>query len=116
MSYTPKVLVAQQYVENTLTKKYTAPATASGGKGVWIDKATFANISGSTATVTVYLVPSGGATGNDTKTIPAASITAGASMTMADLSGKLIAPGDEIWWIASAGTAINGAINGREVG
>ena len=115
MSYTAKVLIAQQYVDVALTKKYTSPTTANGGKGTWLDKSTFANVTAGAATVTVYLVPSGGATGNDTKTIPPVSLAAGATLTLSDLAGKFIGPGDEIWWVASAATTLNGAINGREI-
>lgn len=112
MSFTPKVLVAQQYVENALTLKYTSPV---GGKGTWIDKATFTNISGATASLTVNLVPSGGSTGNDNKVISGQSLASQATVSLADLAGKFIGPGDTIYWLASAATAINGAINGREV-
>jgi hypothetical protein len=115
MSYTAKVLVQQQFVENASTKKYTSPLAAIGGKGTWIDKATFANISGSSATVTVYLVPAGGATGDATKTIPPVSIAAGATLSITDLAGKFMGPGDELWWLAGTASAINGAVNGREV-
>lgn len=113
MSFTPKVLVAQQYVENAaLTLKYTSPLA---GKGTWIDKAVFTNISGSAATLTVNIVPSGGSAGNDNKVIPGQSIAAGVVTSVAELAGKFIGPGDAIHWQASAGSAINGAINGREV-
>lgn len=115
MSYTPKVLVAQQHVENANTLKYTSPAAGSGGKGTWIDKAVFANPSAGSATVTVYIVPSGGSAGNDTMAIPPLSIAAGASVSVAELAGRFIAAGSAVWWVASAATTINGAINGREV-
>ena len=115
MSYTPKVLVSQQFVENANTKKYTSPATADGGKGTWIDKATFANPTAGSATVAVYIVPGGGSVSDATKAIPPVSIAAGATLSIADLAGKFIAAGSEIWWVASAATTINGAINGREV-
>lgn len=112
MSTTPKVLVEQQYVENATTSKYTSPAN---GKGTWIDKATFANTDVVSQTITVYIVPSGGSAGNDTKAIPATAILTGAVTSIADLAGKFISPGASIQWVASAASKVNGAINGREV-
>jgi hypothetical protein len=115
MAYTPKVLVSQQYVENAATLKYTSPATVDGGKGTWIDKATFANPTAGSATVTVYIVPSGGAVSDATKAIPPVSIAAGATLSISDLAGKFIAASSAIHWVASSASTINGAINGREV-
>lgn len=115
MSYTPKVFVPQQYVENTATKKYTAPATVDGGKGAWIDKAAFSNSSGASATLTVYIVPAGGAAGGSTNAIPSFSVGPGDEISLAGLAGRFIAPGTEIWWASNTASAITGAINGREV-
>jgi len=113
VSFTPKVLVAQQYVDNAaLTLKYTSP---TGGKGTWIDKAVFTNISGATAQLTVNIVPNAGSAGSDNKVIPGQSMSASAVLSVAELAGKFLGPGDSIYWQASAGSAINGAINGREV-
>ena len=115
MAYTPKVLVAQQYVDNAATLKYTSPATVDGGKGTWIDKATFANPTGGAASVSVYIVPAGGSVTDATRAIPPVSIAAGATLSLSDLAGKFIAAGSAIHWVASAASTINGAINGREV-
>ena len=115
MSYTPKVIVPQAFVESALTKKYTSPVLGLGGKGTWIDKAVFANPTGSAATVTIYLVPAGGATGDSTKTIPPVTIAAGATLAVTELAGKCMAAGDELWWVSGTASAINGAVNGREV-
>lgn len=114
-TYTAKAIVPQQYVENTATKKYTSPATADGGKGTWIDKAAFANSSGSSATLSVYIVPPGDSVGGNTNAIPAFSIGIGAEVSLSGLAGRFIAPGTEIWWAAGTASAITGAINGREV-
>jgi hypothetical protein len=115
MPASPKVLVSQQYVENTATLKYTSPATVDGGKGTWIDKAAFANPTASTASVRVYIVPPGDVVSDETNPIPPLSIPAGGSLSINDLAGKFIAAGTQIHWAASLATTINGAINGREV-
>lgn len=115
MSYTPKVLVSQQYVENTDTLKYTSPVTGDGGKGTWIDKASFANPTAGSATVAVYIVPASGSVSDATLAIPPVTIAAGATLSISDLAGKFIAAGSTIHWEASAASTINGAINGREV-
>lgn len=115
MSYTPKVFIAQQYVENAATKKYTAPAVVDGGKGAWIDKAAFSNASGSSATLAVYIVPAGESVGGGTNAIPAFSIAVGDEVSLAGMAGRFISPGTEIWWVSNTASAITGAINGREV-
>ena len=111
MSFTTKVIVQQGYVDSSLTLKYTSPST---GKGTWIDKATFTNVSGATANFTLNIVPSGGSSGADNKVISAYSLASGATASLSDLSGRYMAPGDSIYWSASAATSINGAISGRE--
>lgn len=115
MPYTAKVLVSQQYVENATTLKYTSPASVDGGKGTWIDKASFANPTGASATVSVYIVPASGSVSDATRAIPPVSIAAGGTLSLSDLAGKFIAAGSAIHWVASAASTINGAINGREV-
>lgn len=110
---TPAVLVASADIENASTLKYTSPAA---GRGTWIDKATFLNHAGTTQTFTVWLVPSGGSAGNSNLVISARSLAAsGGSDFAPELVGKFLAPGDAIYWQASAATSINGAINGREL-
>lgn len=110
---TPAVLVAATNVENAQTLKYTSPVN---GKGTWVDKATFLNYSGGAQTFTVWLVPSGGAAGNSNLVISARSLaSSGGSDFAPELVGKFLAPGDAIYWQASAATSINGAINGREL-
>lgn len=110
---TPATLVAAGNVENASTLKYTSP---SNGRGTWIDKATFLNYAGSTQTFSVWIVPSGGSAGNSNLVISGRSLAAsGGSDFAPELVGKFLAPGDAIYWQASAATSINGAINGREL-
>lgn len=112
MSYSPKELVPQQYVESSATLKYTSPAN---GKGTWIDYAAFANNDAATQTVTVYIIPSGGSAGLDTKVIPALSLAAGAFNSAPGLASRFLAPGTAIQWSASVASKVNGTITGREV-
>jgi len=111
MTATAKVLIAHQDVENAQTTKYPSPAS---GKGTWIDKFTARNHSGATQSVSVNLVPSGG-TADNTNLIVTKSLAAGETYGFPEIVGKLLGPGDFISWIASAGAAISGGANGREL-
>lgn len=110
MTTTPAVLAAQQFVPAVATKAHTA-----AGVGSWIDHALFANVGASTASITVHLVPAGGAVGDDTKAVPPVNIAPGATTTLTDLVGRFLAAGESVWWTASPADSINGAITGRAV-
>jgi hypothetical protein len=110
MTTTPAVLAPQQFVPDAATKAHTA-----AGVGSWIDHALFANVGGAPASITVHLVPSGGAVGDDTKAVPPFNIAPGATTTLPDLVGRFLVAGDELWWTASLPDSINGAITGRAV-
>lgn len=112
MTTTPKVLIAAQDVPNSATVLYTSPAS---GKGTWIDKATTTNYSGSTATLSINLVPSGGSAGNSNLLIKARSLAASATDQLPELAGKFLNPGDFISVQAGTATAVNIAVNGREL-
>lgn len=112
MSYTPKALVPQQWVDSTSTLKYTSPAS---GKGTYIDKATFTNMAATTLTLTVNLVPAGEIVGSKHTVISGQSISTNQTVSLSDLAGRYMAPGDMLYWTTTAATSINGAILGREV-
>lgn len=112
MTSTPKVLIAAQDVPNTQTSLYPSPP---GGKGTWIDKATATNYSANPATLSINLVPSAGTAGNTNLLIKTRSIAAGATDQLPELVGKFMNPGDFISALAGTATAINIAVNGREL-
>lgn len=115
MTYTAKALVAPQLLPTAATKLYTSPAAISGGKGTWIDSAAGSNVTAGAATVTAYIVPSGGATNDNTKVLPPLSVAAGAAAPLSAMAGRFMSPGDELWMQSSVASAINVAIAGREI-
>jgi hypothetical protein len=90
-----KALVGTKYAENSLTTQFTV----SAGTYVLIDKITLSNDTAGSATISVYLVPSGG--------------TAVASTTITIGSGEWMNAGDFISTNASAASTINLRISGR---
>jgi hypothetical protein len=112
MSSTAKVIVPAQDLPNAAALLYTSPAN---GKGTWIDKATAVNHSGSVQTITFYLLPSGGSALVSNLVVDQKSIADKATDMLPEMIGKFIAPGDMIYGLAAAVTAVNIAINGREL-
>lgn len=112
MAVTARVLISQANVPDAQGTAYTSPGN---GKGTWIDKLTATNYSGSTATVSVNLVPSGGVAGNTNLIVKTKSLAPGETYTFPEIVGKFLNPGDFISWIASAATSVNGGANGREI-
>lgn len=111
MAATPKVLIAHADAENAATQKYLSPVN---GKGTWIDKFTGRNHSGGTQTLSIWLVPSGGAADN-TNLMKVKSFASGEDYAFPEIVGKFLNPGDAIYWQASAAAAINAGANGREI-
>ena len=103
----PQVLVSQQ-LANTETTQYTA-ATAHWAK---IGSATLANTSGSAVTVAVSIVKSGGTAGNANRVLPSYSLAAGDSMSLPELVGVFLGPGDFISALASAATSVSFVASG----
>jgi hypothetical protein len=100
MTTTPKVLIQPKLAEVTETVQY--PTTPADAVKTAIDKFTATNTGGANATLTVHLVPSGGAAGAAnafTKTI-----APGASWPFPELVGHVLEAGDAISTIASVAT------------
>lgn len=113
MTTTPKVLIAQQNIPNTTTTGYTSPAS---GKGTWVDQFDVCNYSGSAVTVRVWLMPSGSGSAVDSGLrVIDKSVAATASVSLDEVVGSFLNPGDYIAWSASAATSINGGASGREL-
>lgn len=107
---TVKVLVPSKTVESSQTTQYTATNVTS-----IIDKFTCTNYSAATATISVNLVTSGDAAGNQnlitkTKTLQPAEV-----YTFPELVGQVLASGGFISTIAGTASAINLRVSGREI-
>lgn len=100
MTTTPKVLIAPKLAEIAETLQY--PLAATDSVKTAIDKFTAVNTGAANATLTVHLVPSGGAasvTNAFSKTL-----APGASWPFPDVVGHVLEAGDSISTIASAAT------------
>lgn len=91
--------------------QYTAP---SGTKTI-IDKFTGTNTTGSPATLTVKLIPSGGAANASNTIVSAKTLAAGESYTFPELVGHVLNSGDFISTLAGTAAAITIRASGREV-
>lgn len=101
----PKVLISQQ-LANSETTIYTCPANTA----VVVDTATVCNTSGSTQTVYLSVVKSGGTAGVANR-VAIITLAANDATTVEELVGYL-GPGDFISGYASAATSVAIVIRG----
>lgn len=111
MAINVKCLVEAKYAENAQTDQY-AP---TDGTTAVIDKATVTNASGSPATLSVNLIPSGGSAGASNLIVDAKSIPVDGCYALPELVGQVLASGDVISTLASAATSLVIRISGREI-
>lgn len=100
MTTTPKALIQPKLAEIIETVQY--PITAADGVKTAIDKFTAVNTGADNATITVHLVPKGGAAGPAnafSKTLPP-----GGSWPFPNIVGHVLEAGDFISTIASVAT------------
>ena len=112
MTVTARNLVPAKLVENTQTTQYIVPSNASV---TIIDKFTATNISGSTATISVNLVTGSDTPGDRNLITKTKSLTANEVYTFPELVGQIMPTSSFISTIASAASAINMRVSGREV-
>jgi hypothetical protein len=112
MTVTARNLVPPKLVENSQTTQYTVPTNITA---VIIDKFTATNISGSTATISVNLVSALDTPGNPNLINKNKSLSASETYTFPELVGQILTTADYISTIASAASAINMRVSGREV-
>jgi hypothetical protein len=110
MTVTSLVLVQGKRIENAATAQYTS----TNAKTV-IDSGIVTNTTASTVTLTLWLVPSGGAAADANKIADALSIAAGATYLCPELAGKRLDSGDALWAQASAATSLSFRLDGRLV-
>lgn len=112
MSVVAQCLVESQYGSITATLVYTTPASTH----TIIDKFTAQNSDGGgTHTVTVWLVPSAGSTGNSNLLLNAVSIAASAVLDSAVMQNQILNPGDSIYVQIDAGNVVSIRCSGRQV-
>ena len=112
MTVTARNLIPAKLVENTQTTQYIVPTNATA---VIIDKFTATNISASTATISVNLVTGSDTAGNQNLITKTKSLTASEVYTFPELVGQILPTAAFISTIASAASAINMRVSGREV-
>ena len=112
MTVTARNLVPAKFAENTQTTQYIVPSNITV---MIIDKFTATNISGSTATISVNLVTGSGTAGNENLIIKVKSLAASETYTFPELVGQILPTTAFISTIASAASAINIRVSGREV-
>ena len=112
MTVTARNLVPAKLIEDSQTTQYTVPSNITA---VIIDKFTATNISGSTATISVNLVTGSDTPGNQNLINKSKSLSASETYTFPELVGQILPTTAYISTIASATSAINIRVSGREV-
>ena len=112
MTVTARNLVPAKLVENTQTTQYIVPTNATA---TIIDKFTATNISGSPATISVNLVTGSDTAGNQNLITITKSLAAAEVYTFPELVGQILPTASFISTIASAASAINMRVSGREI-
>lgn len=110
MSVTARCLIEAKYAANTDTLEYTAPANTR----VIVDKFTVTNTDGSSRTITVNIVPSGGSVGASNIITSAQSISAGQSTSLGEMQNHILNAGDTIYVKASVASLLVIRLSGRE--
>jgi hypothetical protein len=112
MTVTAKNLVPAKFVENTQTTQYTVSSNITA---TIIDKFTATNISGSTATISVNIVTGSDTAGNQNLITKTKSLSPSEVYTFPELVGQIMPNTSFISTIASAASAINMRVSGREI-
>jgi hypothetical protein len=108
MTTTPAVLIAPKLAENSTTLQYTSDNCTTA-----IDKFTAVNVTGSNATITVYLVePDGSASSANTITLTK-TVAPGRPWLMPEAVGHMLNIGGTIWTNAGTASAISIRASGR---
>lgn len=111
MATNPIVIISAKEAEAVDTQQYISPAAAH----TIIDKFTATNTSAGSLTLSVNLVVSGGAVGDDDLIVKTKSISAGKSYLFPEIVGQTLGAGDFISTIASAAAGMTIRSSGRVV-
>lgn len=110
MSVTAKSIVSSQFAPGSAAALYTAPVNTR----TIIDKFIACNTDGSTQTLTVNIVPSGGSVATSNINIDAFSILTTVTKDFTELQNVILNSGDFISVTASAASKITVNVSGRE--
>lgn len=106
-------VAAKRLVQGTaLTGSAVTQYTSGTSTKTVIKAANAVNTTGGAVTLTVYLVPSGGAAAAENTVISAYSIAAGASYQCPEMINQVLEAGDFISAFASASASINFTVSG----
>lgn len=106
------VLIDGKTAENAQTTQYTSPVSTS--TKTIVDKFTARNYSGAAATLSINVVPSGGAVGS-ANLVVSYTLAAGETYIFPEMVGQYLEPGDFISTLASAAGAISIRACGRQL-
>ena len=112
MTVTARNLVPAKLVENYATIQYTVPTNITV---TLIDKFTATSVSASSATISVNLVTKTYSPDNSNLIIKAKVLSPSETYTFPELVGQILPTGSYISTVASAASAINMRVSGREV-
>ena len=104
------VLIPAKIAENAQTTQYTSTNVST-----IIDKFTATNYSATAATLSVNLVTSAGAAGNDNLVVKTKTLQPSETYTFPELIGHILASGGFISTLAGTATAINIRSSGRTI-
>ena len=110
MAITVVNIIPRKQAENVQTTQYTAVNCTT-----LIDKFTATNTTAANATISVNLVPNGGAAATANLVIQARAIAPGETYTFPGLIGQVLKPGDFISTIAGTASALTISASGREI-
>lgn len=109
MTTTPAVLIPSKLAENSLTLQYTSENCTTA-----IDKFTAVNVTGSNATITVYLVEPGGTASADEAITLTKTVAPGRPWLLPEAVGHMLNIGGTIWTNAGTASAISIRASGRQ--
>lgn len=107
MTTTIKALIEAKFAETVETAQYPSNDCKTA-----IDKLTVTNVSAANATITVHLVPAGGAAGTSNAIVKV--IAPGATWTAPEIVGHNLEAGDAVSTIASVANALWIRASGRQ--
>jgi hypothetical protein len=111
MTVTAKPLFEGIFAAAADTTQYTAPS----GTRTIIDKFTACNDDILARTITINLVPSGGAAGTGNQIVKSKALAAGETYTFPEVVGHVLSTGDFISTNASVAGVVSVRASGREV-
>lgn len=111
MTVTAKPIIGAKQAESAQTTQYTAPA----GVRTIIDKFTATNTSSSVVSLSVNIIPSGGASGDANLIAKTKALAPSEAYTFPEVVGHVLGPGDVVSTLASAATSITIRASGREI-